>query len=59
MSAERQDDKQAEAFRAFARHISDADSDVKFKEALRRLMAPMPEPELASPSTGNPGTQFS
>jgi len=53
MSAERQDDKQAEAFRAFARHISDAESDVKFKEALRRLMAPSPEPDT-SPSAGNP-----
>jgi hypothetical protein len=57
MSEERQDDKQADAFRAFARHISDADSDLKFQEALRRLMAPSPEPDTTRPIVDNAVTQ--
>ena len=57
MSEERHEDKQAEAFRAFARHISDAASDLKFEEALRRLMAPSPEPEIASVSASTPDTR--
>ena len=40
MSGDRQDPKQIDAFRALARRLADEQSDLKFKDALRRLMSP-------------------
>ena len=56
MSADRVDPKQIAAFRALARRISDAHSEEKFEEALRRLMTPAiadgasPDDAMAKPS---------
>lgn len=47
MSEERRDPRQAEAFRALARSIADRQSEQRFEEALRRLMAPtLDQPDL-------------
>lgn len=44
MSEERQDPKQVDAFRALARDLTDAQSNQRFEEALRRLMSQKPKP---------------
>jgi hypothetical protein len=45
---DRHDLKQVEAFRALARRIGDAQSYLRFEDALRRLMTPAPQPETAA-----------